>query len=386
MVPRYSGIGGTYYLVEEFTTGKIRRSRRLVPEAPLFETSKMFGGFSEHAFPSTLELSKEVISMSALPKLDSSTVRVAVIVPTYTVNRLATLKKCLGGILDNTRRPDEIVVVVDRDQSLFELLKGELSDSLVSVMLSEGRGVSAARNTGARRSKSEILVFIDDDVFPDRDWLATMTATLCRESVAGAGGNILPAYEEGARELPAEILWLVGCTYRGHPQGDVPITRPIGSTMAFRRDVFLEVGGFDSRFGPSSARRTSSNEELVLSEAIRNQFGPDVIRYQPESIVYHHVPKVRTTLQYMIRRSWVEGTSKGEVRSSSLSVVLDHDQRYLLDTMLPSMARYLISGSRNGIESAFQLFVVTSVTAAGFLTFRIGSLLRRGSASVSRHE
>lgn len=325
-----------------------------------------------------MELSNEVVFMSTLSKLDPRAVRVAVIVPTYTADRLGTLRKCLNGILDNTRQPDEIMVVVDSNPSLFQLLERELRDSGVRVMLSEGHGVCAARNTGARKCESEILLFIDDDVFPDRDWLVTMTETLCRDSVAGAGGNILPDYVKGARELPSEILWLVGCTYHGHPEGHVSITRPIGSTMAFRRDVFVTVGGFDSRFGPSGARRTSSNEELVLSENIRKRFGQDVIQYQPESIVYHRVPIARTTLRFMVQRSWVEGTSKAEVRSTYLSDVLHHDQRYLFGTMFPSMARYLSSGSRSGMKAAFQLMIVACVTAVGFLTCRTRSLLRGG--------
>jgi len=325
-----------------------------------------------------VELSNEVVSMSTLSKLDSRTVHVAVIVPTYTADRLETLRRCLNGVLDNTRQPDEIVVVVDSNLPLFELLERELRDSSVGVVMSEGRGVSAARNTGARKCESEILIFIDDDVFPDRDWLRTMTSTLCRDSVAGAGGNILPDYVKGARELPSEILWLVGCTYHGHPEGHVPITRPIGSTMAFRRDAFVTVGGFDSRFGPSGARRTSSNEELVLSANIRKRFGQDVIQYQPESIVYHRVPIARTTLRFLVQRSWVEGTSKADVRSTYLSDVLHHDQRYLFGTMFPSIVRYLFSGSQSGMKAAFQLMVVTCVTAVGFLTHRIRSLLRGG--------
>jgi len=326
-----------------------------------------------------LELSNEVVAMSDLPQLDPHTVNVAVIVTTYTEERLETLRKCLHGILDNTRRPDELLIVVDRNASLFQRLERELPDPSARVMLSEGRGVSAARNAGAQGCVSELLIFIDDDVFPDREWLSHMVDVLCRDSVAGAGGQILPDYEVGARPLPSEVLWLVGCTYRGHPEGDVPITRPIGSTMAFRRDVFVAVGGFDSRFGPSSTRRTSSNEELVLSENIRERYGANVIRYQPKSIVHHRVPTSRTTLRYMVERSWVEGTSKAEVDSSHADNVLDHDQRYLLGTMLPGVVRYLFSGSWSGLRAAVQLSIVTCVTGAGFLTYRISSLLRRRS-------
>ena len=361
----------------------IGKSVILVLYLPMSVRPSIIGSCSEQALLSTLELSVEVVFMSVISELDFQTVHVAVIVPTYTFDRLETLRKCLHGIFDNSRQPDEIVVVVDRNISLFELLEHEPLGSNVRVMLSEGRGVCPARNTGAGVCESEILIFIDDDVFPDRDWIANMTAMLCRDSVAGAGGKILPDYVEGVRELPSEILWVVGCTYRGHPEGDVPITRPIGSTMAFRRDVFVEVGGFDSRFGPASARRTSSNEELVLSENIRQRFGPDVIRYQPESIVYHRVPESRTTLRYLIQRSWVEGTSKAEVRSSNVRGVLDHDQQYLFGTMLPGMARYLFSGSRSGIKAALQLMIVMCVTAAGYLTYRISSQLRTDSAQGS---
>jgi len=314
--------------------------------------------------------------MSILSKLDPRVVRVAVIVPTYSVDRLEILRKCLTGILDNERHPDEIVVVVDSNPALVEFLENELLDSEVTVVLSDGSGVSAARNTGASKCDSEILVFIDDDVVPDRHWLDAMTETLCAESIAGAGANILPDYEEGARQLPPEILWMLGCTYNGHPKGHVPITRPIGSTMAFRRDAFFAVGGFDTRFGPVGGRKSRSNEELVLSESIRQRFGPDAIQYQPEGIVYHRVPVSRTTLRFLVHRSWVEGTSKADVRSIYLGGVLQHDRRYLFGTMLPSTLRYLSSGSRSGTKAGFLLLLVSGITVTGFVTRRIKHLVR----------
>src|ERR1035437_2221120 len=321
-------------------------------------------------------MNEDIRTMSTLSKLDPHVVRVAVIVPTYSAGRLETLRKCPTGILDNVRHPDEIIVVVDSNPSLFEFLDNEVHDSDVMVVLSDGSGVSAARNTGANKCDSEILVFIDDDVVPDRNWLGAMTETLCAESVAGAGGNILTDYEEGARQLPPELLWMLGCTYSGHPKGHVPITRPIGSTMAFRKDVFLAVGGFNSRFGPVGGRKSRSNEELVLSESIRQRCGPGAIRYQPEAIVYHRVPVSRTTLRFLVLRSWVEGTSKADVRSFYFAGVLQYDQQYLFGTMIPNMLRYLSSGSRSGMKAGFQLILVSGVTAVGFLTCRIKYLVR----------
>jgi hypothetical protein len=314
--------------------------------------------------------------MCTLSRLDPSEIRVAVIIPTYSFDRLETLRKCLTRVFDNARCPDEVIVVVDANQDLFEFLTEELRHSSVMVAMNVGKGVSAARNTGASKCHSEVLLFVDDDVAPDRNWLTTMTETLCAESVAGVGGHILPDYEEGAVPLPPEILWIVGCTYKGHPKGQVPITRPIGSTMAFRKDAFVVVGGFNSQFGPSGHRRKSSNEELVISENIRQRFGPDAIQYQPESIVYHRVPKSRTTFRFLVQRSWVEGTSKAEVRHAFSHRVLNHDRQYLFGTMLPSTMRYLFSGNRTGVRAGFQLILVTGITATGFLTSGFKSLVR----------
>ena len=102
------------------------------------------------------------MNIGSLARLDPRAVRVAVIVPTFSADRLVTLRKCLDGILSNTRRPDEIVIVVDRNLSLFQLLEHEHRDSDIVVALSEGSGVSAARNTGADMCRSDILVFLDD--------------------------------------------------------------------------------------------------------------------------------------------------------------------------------------------------------------------------------
>ena len=67
-------------------------------------------------------------------------------------------------------------------------------------------GLSNARNKGFREATGEIVVFADDDVEVDRDWLAMLVGPFARgERVGATSGTTLP----GALETPAQ-RWVEG--------------------------------------------------------------------------------------------------------------------------------------------------------------------------------
>jgi glycosyltransferase involved in cell wall biosynthesis len=289
-----------------------------------------------------------------------------VAVATFSFTRFAQLQKCLAGVLGNSVTPDEVLVVVDGNPSLAEALKVSWSDTRITILESEGRGISAARNTALHHATGELLVFIDDDVWPDPDWLRAIVGTLCRQGVAAVGGRILPDYSPGARILPPELLWLVGCTYRGHPTERGPITRPIGSTMAFRRSALAVAGGFNPAFGTVGLKRVNSNDELPLARIVHRQFGPGSIWFEPDATVHHWVPPERSGLRWVLRRSWVEGRSKAAVRAEESASVMTHDKSYVTSTLLPRTARYLLSGSTSDWRFAGRMVTAGTITALSF--------------------
>jgi glycosyltransferase involved in cell wall biosynthesis len=269
-------------------------------------------------------------------------------------------------VLANSLIPDEVVVVVDSNPELATLLRESHSDPPITIVESNGHGASEARNTALRFSSRELLVFIDDDVWPDGEWLETIVGTLCRKGVAVVGGNIFPDYSPDARPLPPELLWLVGCTYRGHPTERGPITRPIGSTMAFRHSVLDAVGGFNPAFGPIGLKRVNSNEELPLSRIIHRTFGEHVIWFEPEARVHHWVPAERSNLRWILRRSWVEGRSKAAIRLGEDASVMSHDRSYVTSTLLPRTLAYLTTGSMSDARWAGRMLIAGAATALSF--------------------
>lgn len=100
--------------------------------------------------------------------------RVSIIIPTY--NRSERIRESVLGVLDQTWRPLEIVVVndgsTDGTRETLDSLKSEWDAPDVELRIIHKRngGVSTARNEGIRNATGDFVNFLDDDdrLFPDK--------------------------------------------------------------------------------------------------------------------------------------------------------------------------------------------------------------------------
>ena len=92
----------------------------------------------------------------------------SVVIPTH--NRLPVLQQALRCLSEGSVRPDEVVVVDDGSEDPVEahLSSTDLGYTLRVVRFSPGRGAPSARNAGFEESTGDIVVFMDDDILPDR--------------------------------------------------------------------------------------------------------------------------------------------------------------------------------------------------------------------------
>jgi glycosyltransferase involved in cell wall biosynthesis len=108
---------------------------------------------------------------------------VTVVIPTL---GRGSLPRTLDALARQTRPPDEVLQIIDRDR----------------------RGVAWGRNEGIRRAKGDLIAFTDDDCVPAPEWLATLIAAIDRYDADGAGGNLresdalLRAVQQGRRPKP----------------------------------------------------------------------------------------------------------------------------------------------------------------------------------------
>src|SRR4029079_5524112 len=86
--------------------------------------------------------------------------------------------------------PDYEVIVVNDGSSEACAAIAEVND--VTLIETEHSGLGHDRNKGIEASRGEIVAFLDDDAYPDADWLHYVAALLRANGHAGVGGPHIP--------------------------------------------------------------------------------------------------------------------------------------------------------------------------------------------------
>jgi hypothetical protein len=188
----------------------------------------------------------------------------------------------------------------------------------------------------------------------------------------GTGGTVLPRWAGDRRWLPEELLWVVGCTYRGHREDPGPLRNPIGCNMAFRRRELLDIGGFSTEFGKRGKALVICDDTEVGLRLTR-AYGPGRIQYVPSARVNHFVPASRIGWKVLALRCTSEGLSKGRLQQLYPGAALSAERSYLRRLLADALPRLLLGGlaSRNlrSLQGAgailFSLFVTGGAFVAG---------------------
>ena len=119
--------------------------------------------------------------------------RVSVLIPTF--NRADSLLQTVGSLLDQTRQPEEILVVDNGSTDHTAALLEEYASSYSHFhwVREMSPGVVAARNCAIQNadSSSDVVLFIDDDCLAPKDWVENMMLPFEYDpQIVSAGGGI----------------------------------------------------------------------------------------------------------------------------------------------------------------------------------------------------
>lgn len=177
--------------------------------------------------------------------------RIAAVIPLYNGSRY--IRHAIDSVLQQTRRPDRIVVVDDGScDDGAEIIATTYAQHGVEVIHTDNGGQSRARNTGVRvASDCDLVAFLDqDDVwYPEHlELLERAYLEAHSERLAYVYSN-LDQIDVAGRRIHQSVLDLVA-----GPRQKTKIHELIGldvfvlpSASLLVRSAFLSVGGFDEQ-------------------------------------------------------------------------------------------------------------------------------------------
>ena len=310
-----------------------------------------------------------------------------VVICAYTEERWDWLQEAVASVQSQSVAPHELIIVVDHNLTLQKRLLHQVTGAY-TLENNGAKGLSGARNTGVLAATGEIVAFLDDDAVAHPDWLRRQLELYDDPAVYAVGGQIDPLWENGRpAHFPHELDWIVGCSYRGLPRVAAQVRNVIGASMSFRRSVFEDAGLFDERMGRTSSPRGCEETELCIRTAALRPGGRVV--YEPASLAQHHVTAARTTMGYMLARSWGEGISKAQISAlPGAPRRLAPERRYVSEVLPKAVIRSLADGGTAGLARSGAILSVLAATAAGYLVERArrpltsAGALRRGAGKM----
>jgi cellulose synthase/poly-beta-1,6-N-acetylglucosamine synthase-like glycosyltransferase len=233
------------------------------------------------------------------PRCQSPGPAATVLVTSY--RRQDRLVGCLDGLRAQSRRPDEVLVVIDSsdEETADSVERRSYAWPELRYAKVAAQGSVAALNCGLAAAQHPIVAIIDDDAVPAQDWLARILATYAADDRIGAVGGRDIVVIDGSivgpprRRFPGQgasaddvgrIQWF-GRLLANHHVGtgqarDVDVLK--GANMSVRRDAVIGHG-YDERLRGEGA---IVHTELSICLPLRRKRYRVV--YDPSIVVMHY--------------------------------------------------------------------------------------------------
>jgi cellulose synthase/poly-beta-1,6-N-acetylglucosamine synthase-like glycosyltransferase len=210
--------------------------------------------------------------------------RFSIVIPARVLT--PTLKNTLFKISELEYSDYETIVVLDfedhLDVSLFPNVR-----FVVSGVKSPGE----KRNIGVSEASGEFIAFLDDDAYPDKDWLTNASKLFIEnpEFIGICGPSITPVESEFLQQVSGlifESFLVSGPTRFRHTQSKPRFVDDYPSVNLIVRKFCLdEIGGFDTNFWPGED--TKLCRDLVLKFKKKLFYSPDLLVHHFRRTVFH---------------------------------------------------------------------------------------------------
>ena len=214
------------------------------------------------------------------------------------------LKRCIERLTARTSYPSYEIIIVRQGNEPLAQLPGRV------VRAPDASSVAALNNLAVQQTDNSWLLFLDAGVEPIQDdWLTIMAEHVQRPEVGAVGARLVNS--NGTIEHAGIVLGVNGIAqpaFGGFPAEDPGVNRQLqmvrnysavsGACLLVRREVFQEVGGFDS---------TLSEAFADIDFCLKIRRAGYLIVYTPLAKLYWEAPvpdKIDLSGEAIMRERW----------------------------------------------------------------------------------
>lgn len=265
-----------------------------------------------------------------------------------TWNRAALLDKTLARMRELASPGVEWELLVVNNNSFDDtdaIIEKHAAALPLRRLLETKQGLSNARNCAIENARGDFLIWTDDDVLVDTDWLSAYVAAEREHPDAQFfGGPVEPWFEVEPPAWVKRNLALLDGPFAlrqlgGETRMFVGPETPYGANMAFRTAALKKY-----RFDPALGRIGTgmlSGEETALIERIRADGGSGI--WVAPARVRHFIPAARLTAKYVWKFFHGLGRTQFRERGANPAVPrLFGAERWAVRNYLAARARSLL--------------------------------------------
>ncbi len=205
---------------------------------------------------------------------------VSIIIPLKKINDY--IKEETEYLLKQTYKNFELIILPDfcsEEEIDLEIFK----DKRIKIIETGNLPPALKRAKGVEISNGEILAFLDDDTYPEKDWLKNSLRAMETKNIKALGGPAVTSPKDNFSKQISGLIYGSALMSGKHKARYVPdkvqYVRDYPScNFIITKELYEKVGGFDSEYWPG--------EDTILCNNIMK--ANEKILYTPEALVYHH--------------------------------------------------------------------------------------------------
>lgn len=248
--------------------------------------------------------------------MPAPTLGVTVAIPTY--KRAGMLRQTLEGLVRQDYPPELLeILIIDNnspDDTRAVVESFNAGPHRPRYILETNQGANHARNRAIREARHDIVLFGDDDILIEPDWVREIARPWQENPALRLGavaGEVIPIFPDGC---PPWVAGFHGPQALRPDAGPLrPGQVPMSASLAFRRGTFAELGYFDTELGRKGGVVFGGDENLAIKRLLKGGYE---VWFAPAARALHQMPASRTTFRYVRKHAFDSARSRvvGRVR------------------------------------------------------------------------